>query len=442
MWTKKGQLFVIAGSLSLFGGLLFSNLVLVILGFLLLSLVIISAMVKLFNEMTAVKKGSVSEDGLTYRGVKFTRRLSSYQMMEDSKASVRLYVENPTRTTKRFELLDVMPDKVGLATGSNSAAITIPRKDTTILDYSMDCPIKGFYNVGPIRVRETDVCQFFYDEKELANLTDFKVYPNLSEVREVRLRSKIPKLYAGTTIINKPGQGTEFYSLREYVPGDSYRDINWPAFARTRKLMVNEHEMEAVIELTLIVDYRAVTEKGPVINNGHLATARGAASLASYFIRKRDKVGLAVYNDKVKYVHRESGSKHLNRLNNHITGQDVKGNMPLGAVVNTIIHDIQKGQPVVVISTLERDPTAYQGLKRLRANGCDVVLISPTGLPGEIKKAKKDKDLKETLKLEKLARKKEIEQIRGLGVKVVDWNIRDPFSSVMVRGIGGGGRGR
>jgi uncharacterized protein (DUF58 family) len=438
MWTKKGQLFVIAGSLSLFGGLIFSNLVLVILGFLLLSLVIISAMIKVFNEIVSVKKGAVGKDEDTFRGVKFTRRMSTYQMMEDSKSSVRLYVENPTRTTKRFELLDTLPDKVALFTGRNSAALTIPKRDTTILDYQIDCPIKGFFEIGPIRIRETDICQFFYDEKQLRANTDFKVYPNLSDVKEVKLRSKIPKLYAGTTIINKPGQGTEFYTVRDYVPGDAFRDINWPAFARTRKLMVNEHEMEAVIELTIILDYRAITEKGKVIKNTHLASARAAASLASYFIRRRDKVGLAVYNKKVKYVHREAGAKHLNRLNNHITGQAVKGDLPLGAVVNTVIHDIQKGMPVVVISTLEKDPTAYQGIKRLRANGCDVILVCPTRIPAELKEARGNKALKDTLRLVRLERKQQLEQIRSLGVKVVDWNIELPFSNVMAKGIGVG----
>jgi len=442
MWTKKGQLFVIAGSLSLFGGLMFSNMVLVILGFLLLSLVIISAMIKIFNEIVSVKKGVVGKDELTYRGVKFTRRLSSYQMMEDSKTSVRLYIENPSRTTKRFELLDTLPEKVGLFQGKNSAAITIPRRDNMVLDYQIDVPIKGFFQAGPIRIRETDICQFFYDEKALNNLTDFKVYPNLSDVKEVKLRSKMPKLYAGTTIINKPGQGTEFYSVRDYVPGDSYRDINWPAYARTRKLMVNEHEMEAVIELTILLDYRAITETGKVIMNTHLASARAAASLASYFVRRRDKVGLGVYNDKVKYIHRDAGAKHLNRLNNHITGEDVKGDLPLGAVVNTIIGDIQKGMPVVIISTLEKDSTAYQGLKRLRANGCDVVLICPTGIPGELKAAKKNKELKRTLKLARIERKKQLDQIRGLGVTVVDWNIKTPFSNVMAMGVGAGGRRR
>ena len=46
-------------------------------------------------------------------------------------------------------------------------------------------------------------------------------------------------MYTGATTLKTPGQGMEFYSLREYLPGDAFRMINWKAFARTGELMVN-----------------------------------------------------------------------------------------------------------------------------------------------------------------------------------------------------------
>ncbi|MBP66162.1 MAG: DUF58 domain-containing protein, partial [Euryarchaeota archaeon] len=51
-----------------------------------------------------------------------------------------------------------------------------------------------------------------------------------------------------------PGQGSEFYSLREYVPGDPFKNINWKAFARTGDLMVNEKCRDAVTDLYLLLD--------------------------------------------------------------------------------------------------------------------------------------------------------------------------------------------
>jgi len=435
MWTKKGQLFVILGAASLFGGLFLSSMILIILGFLLLGMVIISAIIRVGNEIAAVKKGATAKDEGTFKGVKFIRRMSSKRLMEDGRTSVRLYMENPTRIAKRFELLDKAPDTTALIGGSNGATVTIPSKDGLWIDYQLECPIKGFYSLGPVKIRETDVCQFFYDEKNLDISTDFKVFPNEYDVKDVQMRSKIPKLYAGTTIINKPGQGTEFYSLREYVPGDPYRNINWPAYARTRRLMVNEHEMEAVIELTIILDYRGRTLGGEVMNNPHLASARAAASFANYFIKRRDKVGLAVYNKKVKYIHRDGGAKHLNRLLNHITGQEVKGDLGLAGAIKSMSHDLRKGMPVMIISTLEGDPTAYEGIKRLRALGCDVTLVAPTDLPGRLKEEKGEG--KDDLKLRAIERKGRLDEIQSLGVRVADWDIRKPFTTIMGSALAG-----
>ena len=48
-------------------------------------------------------------------------------------------------------------------------------------------------------------------------------------------------MYTGATTLRTPGQGSEFYSLREYVPGDLFKNINWKAFARTGELMINEN---------------------------------------------------------------------------------------------------------------------------------------------------------------------------------------------------------
>jgi len=433
MWSKKGQIFVLLGVVSLFGGLVASNILLVILGFLLLGMVIISAMFRLSNEIVAIRRGAKELGEKTYKGVKFTRRLSSYQMFEGSKVAVRLYMENTARGAKRFEILDKLPDTVALAGGANTVVATVPSRSGSMMDYIIDTPIKGFYKAGPLRIRETDLCRFFYDELTLDNTTEFKVYPNVFEVKEMSVKSKLPKLYAGTTIINKPGQGMEFYAIRDYVPGESYRDINWPAFARTRKLMVNEHEMEAVIELTMILDYRAVTRTGRVVSNVHLATARAAASLATYFVKRRDKVGVAIYNSDVTYVHRDGGAKHLNRLLNHITGEPVKGSVPLSGVVNTISKDIVKGMPIVVVSSLEDDDTVYDGLKRLRAHGCDVTLISPTGLKQE-RAAAKDEATRHMLTVLEQERKAEIRLIRSLGVIVYDWDISMPFNTVLAAG--------
>ena len=74
-------------------------------------------------------------------------------------------------------------------------------------------------------------------------------------------------MYSGATTLKTPGPGMEFYALREYLPGDSFRSINWKALARTGEMMVNEKTRDAVTDVFVIVDTRDVTRIGTVLKN-------------------------------------------------------------------------------------------------------------------------------------------------------------------------------
>lgn len=53
---------------------------------------------------------------------------------------------------------------------------------------------------------------------------------------------------------NKVGDGTEFYSLKDYKDGDSYKKINWAASARTGRLIANQSIAERSARYHIIID--------------------------------------------------------------------------------------------------------------------------------------------------------------------------------------------
>jgi uncharacterized protein (DUF58 family) len=61
----------------------------------------------------------------------------------------------------------------------------------------------------------------------------------------------------GGTPTEMPGVGTEYYEMREYQPGDDYRNVNWKATARLGELIVAEHMKEAGGSYQLLLDARA-----------------------------------------------------------------------------------------------------------------------------------------------------------------------------------------
>ncbi|MBN1389260.1 MAG: DUF58 domain-containing protein [Candidatus Thermoplasmatota archaeon] len=435
MWTKKGQFMVILGAVLILSGLARNSYLTALAGMIMAAVVMISAILSTASKiLTYMSRSKGGGEGVT-KGIRFSRVLSSNRITEDDTLRIRLDFENLTRGRRMFEVMDVLPEHLVPVSGRNGGEVRLPGRGAGSIEYEVKGPVKGFYEIGPVLMRETDALRFFYDESEVDSKSHLKIYPRTFDVSNIRLKSKIPKLYAGSTLINKPGHGTEFFSLRDYVPGDPYKDIDWRSYARTRKLMVREHEMEAVIDLALIVDYRKGTGYGRQLNNLHLASARAAASITEHLTRRRDRVGLTIYGEKVIHLQRSSGSKNPDRILNRLAGEETKGEISLAEAVSTIIHDIRKGMPVVVITSMEGDETVYDGLKKLRAYGCDVTLIVPYTDDVELYDGE-ERDLHDRLMKE--YRMTRISVISGLGVVVVEWNIEEPLNQAIARAFGGG----
>ncbi|GIS44009.1 MAG: hypothetical protein Ct9H90mP16_10790 [Candidatus Poseidoniales archaeon] len=123
------------------------------------------------------------------------------------------------------------------------------------------------------------------------------VFPQVREIEEAMIRSQTPKRCTRCHDIANTRPGSEFYSLREYVPGDPFKIINWKAFARTGVMMVNEKCRDAVTDVFILLDSRDISRIGTVLKNPLEMGTVAAASLASYFIKRRDSVALAVYDD-------------------------------------------------------------------------------------------------------------------------------------------------
>jgi uncharacterized protein (DUF58 family) len=240
----------------------------------------------------------------------------------------------------------------------------------------------------------------------------------MEDLKDTFVKSRVPKIFTGAVNIRQPGPGSEFYSLREYFDGDSFRSINWNAYAKSGKLMVNERERDAVSDIILIVDSRAVSETGPVSRNALVYSTRAAASLAKFFLSRRDSVGLITYGDEVVSVDRDTGKKQLYVLLTKLAGAVARGNIPLQVVVNRILPHINKGSPIIVLSNLEDDPTIITALRDFRARNFDVTVLSPSSLEFEFDAKRLDRTGYEVLKTE---RDVVISELRGLGVNIMDW---------------------
>jgi uncharacterized protein (DUF58 family) len=106
---------------------------------------------------------------------------------------------------------------------------------------------------------------------------------------------------AGFHAMRRRGDGRQFEGLREGVPGDDTRSIDWKATARRRKVIVREYEDERRQQVMLVLDagrlMTASVDGTPLIEYA----VRAALDLACAAIHHDDNVGIMVFDDRIRF---------------------------------------------------------------------------------------------------------------------------------------------
>lgn len=178
------------------------------------------------------------------------------------------------------------------------------------------------------------------------------------------------------------GQGLEFDSVREYVPGDDIRSIDWRVTARTGfphvKLFREDRERHIAICVDMNADMRFGTKK----TFKSIQAARVASLLGWQGIASQDRVSACLFGDVSGGIQffeptrtRKSFSAMLKMLAEPPTEQHC---ISLEKAAQHLIQTVQKGTLVYLISDFMSVDKNYQyegNLSRLRKM-CDIVFIA------------------------------------------------------------------
>jgi uncharacterized protein (DUF58 family) len=123
-------------------------------------------------------------------------------------------------------------------------------------------------------------------------LPSMDCYPHPAQQRDRVVLSRLPNRL-GEHRARISGDGIEFAGVREYVPGDRQRQINWAASTRRGRLMVNTQAAERSQDVVLLVD--ATSDVGEPGSSALDLELRGASAAARAYLDGRDRVGVITY---------------------------------------------------------------------------------------------------------------------------------------------------
>src|SRR5438105_8353200 len=139
----------------------------------------------------------------------------------------------------------------------------------------------------------------------------------LQAVRRVEVRTNrlVNDTMVGAYLSHFKGRGMDFEELREYIPGDEVRDIDWNVTYRMGRPFVKRYREERELAMVLAIDISGSSAFGSVRRSKREFAAEIAGTLAMSASRSSDKVALLLFTDRIElFIPPRKGRRHILRL--------------------------------------------------------------------------------------------------------------------------------
>lgn len=151
-----------------------------------------------------------------------------------------------------------------------------------------------------------------FDSENEARVTEIIQRVRRLDIRTSRL---VDDTLAGNYASVFKGRGMDFDRVRNYVPGDDVRVIDWNVTARTGEPFIKLFTEERELTILIMIDVSASSDFGSHESSKREIESEIAGILAASAIRNRDKVGLVLFSDEVElYLPPLKGRSHIMRV--------------------------------------------------------------------------------------------------------------------------------
>lgn len=232
----------------------------------------------------------------THKGI-FAKRHAPERLSNGDDNEIGIYVENLYPFPVRLGIIDEIPHQFQKRDVWFKTNLT--SRQHKLLNYMLRPVKRGEYGFGDIRVFARSPLglinrRFNFEQKET-----LPVYPSFLQMRKYELMAISNRLNEyGIKKIRRLGNSMEFEQIKNYVPGDDYRTLNWKASARRGDLMVNNYTDERSQHVYCVID-KSRSMKMPFDGLSLLDYAINASLvLSSVALIKQDKAGLITISEK------------------------------------------------------------------------------------------------------------------------------------------------
>lgn len=265
-------------------------------------------------------------------------------------------------------------------------ALSLLPGEQVSFSYQLECRRRGYYPLGPLALEAGDLLGTTRISLAYTSPDTLVVYPRIIPLRELGLPSRTlyGSLRSKQRIFEDP---TRVMGVRDYVPGDSLRQVAWKTSAVVGRLQVKRYQPAIALDTTIFVDLDkrdysqmrlwVATELAIVV----------AASVASWLVERRQAVAVGT-NGRDPLAAGEEGAEArpatlrprkgrdaLMRILDLLARVEMSDGPDFPAFLQRETSRLAWGSTIVVVTGRVREEL-FEALARLRKSGFSVVLIS------------------------------------------------------------------
>jgi uncharacterized protein (DUF58 family) len=278
---------------------------------------------------------------------------------------------------EQVDVLLTLPEGVTVADGKNPVAVRLAPREERELELTLRCEHWGACLIGDISLRAHDRFRVLRYDSRLDLGTPLKVYPQPEFLRNL-LRPLETQVFTGNLVSREKGEGIEFADLRQFVPGDRVKRINWRASARRGELWVNEQHAERNADVILFLDSFAEARREDESTLDR--TVRACAALVERYLEHKDRVGLVSFGGVLNWLLPATGLTQMYRIVDSLLDTEIVLNYAWKDI-DVIPRRTLPPKALVIGLTPLLDERATGALLDLRARGFDLAIVEVSPIP-------------------------------------------------------------
>jgi len=231
----------------------------------------------------------------------YSIRFTPDRLSNGDENEIRIYLENKYSFQIGVEVIDEIPAQ--FQKRDISFQFSVHPGQNNIIKYYLRPVKRGEYTFGSINTIVNSPIRLVRRRFRFEGDKMVPVYPSYLDLHKFEIMAISQRLTElGIKKVRRLGHNMEFEQIKEYVPGDDYRTINWKATARKGDLMVNTYQDEKSQQVYCIID-KGRSMRMPFDGMTLLDHSINASLvLSNVALKKDDKAGIITFQHKIGNV--------------------------------------------------------------------------------------------------------------------------------------------